>query len=42
MGRTKKRLASVVGLLVAAFFAFPIYWMVTTALKPANQLLSDS
>jgi len=42
MGRTKKRLVSVVGLLVAAFFAFPIYWMVTTALKPANQLLTDS
>lgn len=42
MGRTKKRLTSVVGLLVAAFFAFPIYWMATSALKPANQLLSDS
>jgi N,N'-diacetylchitobiose transport system permease protein len=41
VGRTKKRLASVVGLLVAILFAFPIYWMVTTALKPANQLLSD-
>ncbi|MFI9384071.1 carbohydrate ABC transporter permease [Kutzneria sp. NPDC052558] len=41
MGRTKKRLASVVGLLVAVLFVFPIYWMVTTALKPANQLLSD-
>ncbi|MFC0430202.1 carbohydrate ABC transporter permease [Kutzneria buriramensis] len=41
MGRTRKRLASVIGLLVAVVFAFPIYWMVTTALKPANQLLSD-
>jgi N,N'-diacetylchitobiose transport system permease protein len=42
MGRTKKRLVSVVGLLVAVLFAFPIYWMIATALKPANQLLSDS
>jgi N,N'-diacetylchitobiose transport system permease protein len=41
VGRAKKRLVSVIGLLVAAVFAFPIYWMVTTALKPANQLLSD-
>ena len=42
MGRAKKRVVSVIALLVAVLFAFPIYWMVTTALKPANQLLSDS
>ena len=41
MGRAKKRLVSVIGLLVAVVFAFPIYWMVTTALKPTSQMLSD-
>lgn len=41
MGQTRKRLTSLLGLLVAAVFVFPIYWMVSTALKPANQLLSD-
>jgi N,N'-diacetylchitobiose transport system permease protein len=41
VGRAKKRLVSVIGLLVAAVFAFPIYWMVTTALKPTSQMLSD-
>jgi N,N'-diacetylchitobiose transport system permease protein len=39
--RTKKRLVSVIGLLVAVVFAFPVYWMVTTALKPTSQMLSD-
>lgn len=32
---------SAAGVLATAFFAFPTYWMVTTALKPSGQLLSD-
>lgn len=27
-----------IGLLAAAFFAFPVYWMVNSAFKPADQL----
>jgi N,N'-diacetylchitobiose transport system permease protein len=41
VGRTKRHLVSAIGLVVALLFAFPTYWMVTTAIKPANQLLSD-
>lgn len=42
MMRTKRIAVSTVGVVTALFFAFPTYWMVTTALKPSNQLLSDS
>ncbi|MFF0148457.1 carbohydrate ABC transporter membrane protein 2 (CUT1 family) [Amycolatopsis sulphurea] len=38
----KKVVVSAVGVLAAAFFAFPTYWMISTALKPSDQLLSDS
>jgi len=40
-GRRRRRgsvAANVAGLLVFAFFAFPVYWMVTTALKPAGEI----
>jgi N,N'-diacetylchitobiose transport system permease protein len=30
--------ANVAGLLVFAFFAFPVYWMVSTALKPSGEI----
>lgn len=36
----KKVSANVVALVVALFFAFPTYWMVSTALKPRKDLLS--
>jgi N,N'-diacetylchitobiose transport system permease protein len=40
-GRRRRRgsvAANVAGLLVFAFFAFPVYWMVTTALKPVGEI----
>ncbi|MEU5694730.1 carbohydrate ABC transporter permease [Actinosynnema sp. NPDC020468] len=38
--RPKKVAANVAAILIAVFFAFPTYWMVTTALKPRIDLLS--
>ncbi|GDY30254.1 carbohydrate ABC transporter permease [Gandjariella thermophila] len=38
---SKKITISVVALLVAVVFAFPTYWMVATALKPSQLLLSS-
>ncbi|WP_199441109.1 carbohydrate ABC transporter permease [Umezawaea beigongshangensis] len=37
----KKVAANAAAVLVALFFAFPTYWMVTTALKPRADLLSS-
>jgi N,N'-diacetylchitobiose transport system permease protein len=39
--KAKKVTANVVALVIAAFFTFPTYWMVTTALKPRKDLLSS-
>jgi N,N'-diacetylchitobiose transport system permease protein len=36
----KKPLANVAGLALALFFAFPTYWMITSALKPKGTLLT--
>ncbi|GGM43993.1 sugar ABC transporter permease [Longimycelium tulufanense] len=38
--RARRTFFSVVGVLAATFFAFPVYWMVSSALKPTNQLQS--
>ncbi|MCP2260622.1 carbohydrate ABC transporter membrane protein 2, CUT1 family [Streptoalloteichus tenebrarius] len=38
---TARRVAlSAVGLVVAGLFAFPVYWMVSSAFKPTNQMQS--
>ncbi|HEV7906750.1 MAG TPA: carbohydrate ABC transporter permease [Pseudonocardiaceae bacterium] len=37
----KKVAANVTALLIAALFAFPTYWMVTSALKPRGKMLSS-
>ncbi|GLZ32812.1 sugar ABC transporter permease [Lentzea sp. NBRC 105346] len=34
-------MANVFGLVLAAFFAFPTYWMITSALKPKGTLLTS-
>lgn len=40
-GSAKKVTGNVVALVVALFFAFPTYWMVSTALKPRKDLLTS-
>lgn len=37
----KKSVTNVAGLLLAAFFAFPTYWMLASALKPKGTLLTS-
>ncbi|MER7847698.1 carbohydrate ABC transporter permease [Kitasatospora sp. NPDC096077] len=37
--RRNRRIADAVGLLAAAVMAFPVYWMVLTAFRPASQIL---
>ncbi|MEV7601318.1 carbohydrate ABC transporter permease [Kitasatospora sp. NPDC089797] len=37
--RRNRRVANTVGLLAAAVMAFPVYWMVLTAFRPASQIL---
>lgn len=37
----KKLLANTTGLLLALFFAFPTYWMITSALKPKGTVLTS-
>ncbi|MFJ8475289.1 carbohydrate ABC transporter permease [Kitasatospora sp. NPDC094011] len=37
--RRNRRIANAVGLLAAAVMAFPVYWMVLTAFRPASQIL---
>jgi N,N'-diacetylchitobiose transport system permease protein len=39
-GRTGTFAANVVGLVFAVIMAFPAYWMLNTAFKPANEVLS--
>ncbi|RKT52251.1 carbohydrate ABC transporter permease [Saccharothrix australiensis] len=38
----KKVTGNVVAIVIALFFAFPTYWMVSSALKPTKDLLSTS
>lgn len=38
--RLRKQWVNVVSVLVAAFWVFPVYWMVTTALKQGDNILS--
>ncbi|NUT91536.1 MAG: carbohydrate ABC transporter permease [Saccharothrix sp.] len=40
MAVTKKVTANVVGVLLAVFFAFPVYWMLSSAFKPTKDLVS--
>lgn len=37
---TKKVTANVVGVVLAVFFAFPVYWMLSSAFKPTKELVS--
>lgn len=37
----KKSAANVVGLVLALFFLFPTYWMITTALKPRGTTITS-
>jgi N,N'-diacetylchitobiose transport system permease protein len=39
-GRRSRLLLNVLGLAVAAVFAFPVFWMVSTAFKPSIDILS--
>ncbi|HEX3787689.1 MAG TPA: carbohydrate ABC transporter permease [Pseudonocardiaceae bacterium] len=41
-GRGKRTAVSVVGLIVALLFLFPTYWMVSTAFKPAGDIITSS
>lgn len=36
-GRTAKRVLNVIAVIVAVLFAFPIYWMINTAFKSADE-----
>ena len=40
--RGKRVSVSVAGLVVAAVFAFPTYWMISTALKPRGDIITTS
>ena len=35
----RRALLNVVGLLVFVVMVFPVYWMVSTAFKPGNEVL---
>jgi N,N'-diacetylchitobiose transport system permease protein len=39
-GRTGTTVANVVGVVFAIVMAFPVYWMINTAFKPANEVLT--
>jgi len=42
MGSRPSWTASIIGTIVMVFMAFPIYWMVITALKPKRDILSST
>jgi N,N'-diacetylchitobiose transport system permease protein len=39
---TKKTLASVAGLVIALLFLFPTYWMISSAFKPAGDIVTSN